>query len=156
MNRLSRILLTGFIATCFWTCQKAGPSPYSKPALAATNSGSFSASVNSSSTIAFTPVKVLVGNYVVLKGVSGYYNVTITFPTSLGPGHYFFGSNNISGTIVSGSSVFVNDANVTDSGNFEITSISQGKYTATFSFFADDSTNHSNYVGANNGTISNM
>lgn len=145
----------------FYSCQKAAPNPYSDPlpsSPAAISPVTFSAAVNSSSLTSFTPGKLIVGNYVTLMGTNSYYTITISFPSSMGPGHYFMGTSTpgLRATVKSGSTTYVNDANVSEAGNFEITSIEQGKYSATFTFFADDSTAISNQISVTQGTISNL
>jgi hypothetical protein len=145
----------------FYSCQKAAPHPYSDPlpySPAAISPITFSAAVNNSSLTSFTPSKVIVGNYVTLKGTTSYYTITISFPSSMGPGDYFMGTHtsDLRATVTSGSITYINNANVSEAGDFEITSIEQGNYSATFTFFADDSTAISNQISVTQGTISNL
>ena len=152
---LSLLILSGLV----FSCQKADTSPYSDPASGATNAdqGAFSAEVNNSfSTTQFTPIKAFQGNYVVLKGVSTYYTVTIWIPSDLGQGRYFIGQQNIGVTVTNGGMTYVDDANVSNSGSIQIISIDQVKYTANFNLIAEDSANTFNSINVVQGEITNM
>ena len=93
----------------------------------------FTASVNSSPIINFTPSKNASGGNTSLIGTSTYYTITITFPSTTGTGSFFFNATGFSASIVNGSNTYV--ANSTyGSGSMRIDSISGGKYYGSFSF----------------------
>ena len=77
-------------------------------------------------------------------------------PSSLGPGTYFIGQQNIGVTVTNGGITYVDDANVSNSGNIRISSINQGVYTADFDFNAEDSANVFNSINVVQGVITNM
>lgn len=135
----------------FSACQKAAPSPYSDPATNP-NMATFSAASNGGPVSSYTPIKIIVGNYVYLRGYSNHRDIIISFPITLGTGHYTTGQNNVSGVVINGATRYVDKG----SGILYISAINDGKYTATFDMIPSDSTNPSNDIIINQGTISNL
>ncbi len=142
------ILTLGVITTLFYTsCQKPDPSPagiltatlpYGPPGSTGSSgpTASFTASVNASSTQNFTPSKSSGGGTTTLKGTNTYYTITINFPTTTGPGHYFLNSAGFSATLYDGSNTYTCDATY-GSGGLTIDSIPSGKYYGSFNFIGE-------------------
>ena len=177
---LSVLLFFGLVLSCFYSCQKAELKPYSDPAVGVTHTitptytatthdttkppppdttPSFSASVNSSSIISFTPSKSISGSNITIKGVSTYYTITITFPSSTGPGNYDIGfpSTTVSASMINGATknfCSYNGSNAWgNGGNLKIDSISsKGKYYGTFNFEAEDTVTY-NFTSINQGSF---
>lgn len=155
----------GFCCFAFFSCQKANPAPYGDPNPAAfktisttpvDTTPSFTAEMNGSfSATSFTPLKTINGSYTTLKGVSTYYTVTMTFPSSSGPGNYEIGGlsqPDYTATIVTGSGTYVINTRW-GLGSLKIDSISStGKYYGTFSLEATDTVTHSD-MEADQGTF---
>ncbi len=150
----------------FYSCQKADPAPYSTPPSGITHvttvttapdtTSTFSARVNNSQTAtSFTPGKSTSGSNTTLTGVSKYYTITITFPSSSGPGDYTLGTSfdpDYTATLVNGSSTYVVNKRW-GLGDLRIDSISaKGKYFGTFSLSAEDTTTN-NDMQANQGSF---
>jgi len=166
-------LLTAFgfiLAFTFLSCQKSEPNPYSidaaNPNTSTTNTTtvsppdttpSFLASVNASPIITFTPSKSASGGNMTLKGVSTYYTVTITFPTSsTGPGSYQIGfpSSTIWGFVNNGGTYYYCNYNYGVGGSLVIDSIStRGNYYGKFNFWAEDTVNISNSKQVESGSF---
>jgi hypothetical protein len=174
LPRISAIVMgLGLFIFFFISCEKAAPNPYStpvidKPVTTSTittthdttinnppdTTPSFEASVNNSAIISFTPSKNIVGSNTTLKGVSTYYTITITFPSSTGPGGpYFIGTGGITALLVNGSITYVAEGSY-GGGFLTIDSISsKGKYYGTFNFDADDTTNITNIAQVSKGSF---
>ena len=138
------VLVLGYaLILNFASCQKANPEPYGIPSLGyissmnTTKDSAFTASVNGSSTMVFTPGKKTNGTSLSLTGTNSSYVVTITFPKTTGPGSYFFNSAGFSASIYDGSNTYV--ANSTyGTGSMRIDSISSsGRYYGSFNFIAE-------------------
>jgi hypothetical protein len=157
---LLRAIFGGWVAFSLISCQKAQPNAASDPAVGAPNTiayPTFSAAVNGSlSPSSFTPAKQISGGNTSLIGTSAYYTITITFPSSTGPGRYDIGqgSPGYTASITTGSDTYyVNASN--GLGALDITSIAaNGEYTGTFNFTGWDSSN--NFLTVNQGTFSNL
>lgn len=151
-----------FPCIVFFSCQKADPAPYSNPTINVPVTiipPTFTAEVNNSLSItSFTPIKTFQGSYIILKGVSTYYTITLTFPSSTGPGNYTIGSTfypDFTATLVNGSTTYVVNSTY-GLGSLRINSISaDDKYSGTFNFTAQDTITHSN-INVNQGSFSNM
>jgi len=92
-----------------------------------------------------------------LKGVSTYYTVTITFPTSsTGPGSYQIGfpSSTIWGFVNNGGTYYYCNYNYGVGGSLVIDSIStRGNYYGKFNFWAEDTVNISNSKQVESGSF---
>jgi hypothetical protein len=153
----------------FVSCYKAAPEPYNIPEADVTRTvtptyttapippdttPSFLASVNGSSIITFTPGKNTSGSNTTLKGTSASYTITLTFPSSTGPGNNYEigGSGAISALLVNGSSHYVAEG-FYGGGFFTIDSISaKGKYYGTFNFSALDTITN-NFIDVTQGSF---
>jgi hypothetical protein len=155
-------IFAGLLLINFYSCQKAEPDPYSTPEFGTTHTvtptftsttthdtnktppdttTSFLAKVNNSASITFTPSKSASGGNTTLKGVSTFYTITITFPTSsTGPGGYNIGfpSNTISAIVNNGGTYYYCNYLWGVGGALYIDSVSSGKYYGTFNFEAQD------------------
>jgi len=159
-------LAVGTLVFAVISCEKAMPSPYSNPPVGVSSTytttttppdttPSFLASVNNSSILTFTPSKSTSGSNTTLKGVDAYYTITLTFPSTTGPGHYTIGTSfypDFTALLVNGSSTYVVNSRW-GLGNLTIDSIStHGKYYGTFSFDASDTVTNTD-ITVNQGSF---
>jgi hypothetical protein len=93
----------------------------------------FKGSINGSPTINFTPTKSISGGSTSLIGTSTYYTVTLTFPSTTGPGSFFLKTAGFSGSIYDGTNTYVSNATY-GSGSIVIDSIVSGKYYGVYNF----------------------
>jgi hypothetical protein len=176
---LFTVIISGLSLTYFFSCQKADLNPYSTPETVThtitptyttvthdttthdttkptppDTTPSFKAAVNGSSVITFTPNKSIVGSTTKLKGTTPSYTITITFPSSTGPGNYTIGfAPGLTETIVNGSITYVANTNW-GNGSLQIDSISaKGKYYGKFSFSAEDTINIANFMDVSQGSF---
>jgi hypothetical protein len=142
------IVLSGVALSCFFSCEKADVAPYGNPVDGAIVSSyimpsdtmpNFKASVNNSAVLSFTASKNIVGSNTNLKGTTANYAITITFPSSTGPGSWNMGNSGpATALLVNGASHYVVKGS-NGIGLLKIDSISlSGRYYGTFSFIAKD------------------
>jgi hypothetical protein len=144
-------LFTGIIfcslASVYVSCQKAtDPEPFSNPQLSLTKPKDtakqyplFTASIDGSPTIIFTPSKTTGGGNTNLIGTSPYYTVTLTFPSSSGPGTYDYGfAPGFIASIYDGTNTYIANDAFSGTGIMKIDSIPNGKYYGTFNFTGED------------------
>lgn len=145
---LSVLLLLNVLV--IFSCQKADPGPIGIPASTLPKNiitpPSFLAQINGSSTLSFTPKKSISGGNVSLIGTNTSYTITLTFPSTTGPGGVFY-SSKITASIYDGSNTYVANG-TTGSGSLTIDSISNGRYYGSFQFIGEDPSLNSENVNA--------
>ncbi len=146
----------------FYSCKKAEINPYnisvpgsSQQQTPADTNPSFKASINSSSVISFTPGKSIAGPNTTLMGTNSTYTVTITVPSSTGPGNNYeigFGGPGITAMLVNGATTY-KVSNSWGSGKLTIDSISsKGEYYGSFQFTAQDTATF-NFITVTQGSF---
>jgi hypothetical protein len=145
-------------------CQKAVPAPYSDPQYGlgtgtvkttSEPSAVFQCSINNVPTIGLAPSTAIGNGQVQLIGTNASYTVTVNFPNTTGPGHYFLGSTEgFGGSVNNGADVYSVTYHGSGLGDLQIDSISHGKYYGSFSLNADDPSH--NYLSVNSGVFSNL
>jgi hypothetical protein len=137
---LFRASLFGSFLLGFVACQKADPAPLGVE-VSYTIPSSFTASVNGSPTQTFTGTKSSSSGNIVLKGTNTFYTITITFPSTTGPGTYFFSTTGFSATIFDGVNTYSTSTSP-GGGIFTINSINNGLYNGNFNITGYDISSH--------------
>jgi hypothetical protein len=154
-------LFTGIIffslAVVQFSCQKTVPQPYSNPVQTVPNSKppAMNGYMNGAFTrTTFTPTITNSGGYITFTGTSQFYTITITFPASTGVGSYDFAFYpGFSATIYDGTNTFIANSS-TGSGNIDINTITDGRYTGTFNIDGQDAALNTENVSL--GVFSNL
>lgn len=137
---LIRLIILGSFLVGYAACNKADPSPTGitelppgKSSVPTGPTASFTGSVNGSATMIFTATKNSSGGTTTLSGTNSSYTIVLNFPSTTGPGNFFFNSGGFSASIYDGMNTYV--ANSTyGSGILTIDSISGGYYYGTYNF----------------------
>jgi hypothetical protein len=127
------ILLFCAFTSIYFSCIKKTTTP-TTTTTPKTQPTTFTGSVNGSSTINFTPTKSASGGSTSLIGTSTYYTITLTFPSTTGPGSFIIRSfAGFSASIYDGTNTYVSNASY-GSGSINIDSIVSGKYYGKYNF----------------------
>lgn len=136
-KRVSLIALVLSVALVYFSCTKTttGTTATSPPKPRVT---SFTASVNGSPTITFTPTKNIASGNTSLIGTSTYYTITLVFPSTTGTGNFFLNTTGFSASIYNGTSTYTSSG-PSAAGSISIDSIVSGKYYGGFQFIGQNS-----------------
>jgi hypothetical protein len=134
---LSGVLFLGALLIMYASCQKGDPAPFATPPSSAAKANSdsttkvkpdstFTASINGSPTITFTPNKTIGAN-TSLIGTTPNYTITISFPNGTGPGTFFLTTTGFGVTLNTTSDTYYANSS-RGSGILTIDSVSSGRY----------------------------